>query len=756
VAAIEPEAVGDRAAADAALLAVIAEREASAFGNDADPVSTDRATAIDYYLGQPFGNEIEGRSQVVSKDLFDTVEWIKPSLLRIFAGGDRIASFSPQGPEDVQGAEQESDYVDFVIQRKNNWFLACHTWFTDALLTRNAYLCAYWETREEPSIERYQGLTDDQLALIGLDRTVEIVEHSAYPAPAPVSEQAALVAMQQGAAVQQATLHDVVVRRTQAYGCAKLHVLPPERCMVGQDCAGMSVREASFFEYWEFKTLSELRVQGFAVPDDISDSSSPGTDYGLVDQARDVAAVTIQTHQDGSSDPSMRKVKQRVIWVRNDYDGDGRAELRHVIAVGDNILYNAEVASIPVASIVPYPMPHRHIGLSMYDAVGDLQLIRSAMLRAGIDNQFLLNNGRVGVDKNTVVIDDLLVSRPLGVVRVDGPPAGSIMPFQHPDTVASTMRMLDYLDGIRQDRGGVQKPMAGADMGSITAQPGTIAQLTSAASQKIELIARVFAEGVKEAFAIVHELTLTHATSQDKAELRGQWVTVDPRAWKKRSDMTISVGLGIGNRAQHAQAISALLSIQEKVAPIGLCDPGRIYNALAEYTKALGFATPAPFFAEPKPGQPFPQPQPPYQLAVAQMNAQADVMVQAMKNSGAQTVQQIADMAQASRTYFETMVDENSKAQERFLRAVSEATDRMQEMRLDQARGGGTSISIDGGSVGDVVKDAVGKAAAQSADGLARALQRIDGLEQKLDELKKPKKRTVKAPSGKVYTVQDQ
>jgi len=446
----------------------------------------------------------------------------------------------------------------------------------------------------------------------------------------------------------------------------------------------------------------------------------------------------------------MRKVKARMIWVRNDYNGDGIAELRYVVAVGDTILENQEVSTIPVASIVPYPMPHRHIGLGIYDTVGDIQLIKSAMLRAGIDNQYLINNSRTAVDKNKVNLDDMLVSRPGGMVRTDGPPGDALLPFTQPDTGASTMRMMDYLDMIRQDRGGVQKPMAGADMNSISAQPGTVAQLSAAASQKIELIARIFAEGVKELFLIVHELTLSNATVEDKVQLRGKWVTVDPRQWKKRSDMSLNVGLGVGNRQQHAAAISALIAMQEKVAPLGMARMDQIYTSHAEYTKALGFASGKQFFTEPPAGTPFPT-SPPYQLQVAQINAQADVLIQQMKTNGDAQIATLKEEAAATRTYFETMMEQQSQANENYLRAMSEATERMQEARLEREKPNTPSVQIT-----DLEDLSASTQKAHEAASAAQAHSKALGtqIEDLKAELSKRRKRTVKAPSGKTYTVE--
>jgi hypothetical protein len=666
------------------LLAAIQERESGSYGTDMDPSSTQRATAISYYLGEAFGNEIEGRSQVVSRDVADTVEWIKPSLMRIFTGGDQIAKFDPQNEQDVEAAQQESDYVDYVIQKKNPWFQIAYEWFTDALLTRNAYAMAHWDERDEPTLERYRGLTDDQLALIAMDPSVQVIAHRSYQQPMQPPAPVAMAIM--SGAVQQAfppmNLHDVDVRRKKTYGCTKITVLPPERCLVGHESRSVSLKECPFFEYWEQKTISSLRADGFQIDDDIADSGGTAMDQTLIDQSRDVTSgTTILSGQDDRHDPAMRRVKVRMIWIRHDYDGDGISEYRYCVVVGNTFLVNEECEGIPVACIVPTPMPHRHLGLSIYDATCDLQLIKSAMLRQVVDNTYLQNNGRYGVDKNKVNLDDMMVSRPGGVVRVDGPPAEGIFPFTHPNTTAAGITVLNYLDGIRQYRTGTQQPYLGQDSISNDAMPGTVDQLQAAAAQRVELIARVLGEGVKELFQIVHQVTLQNSTAAEKVELRGKWVPVDPRTWKKRMSMTMCVGYGVSNQRRHVASLQQMIAYAKEALPYGLTDLKKIYNMLSELTKAMGFPGAERFWTEPPEGA-APQPNPPYQLQVAQINAQSAAMVQYMKGHSDATITQLKEEAAAAKTFFQEQQENARVVHEGMLRAVSEATDRMHELRL--------------------------------------------------------------------------
>lgn len=725
--------------ADSDLLTAIQERESSSFGNDADPSTNDRAKQIDYYLGEPFGNELPDRSQVVSRDVSDTIEWIKPSLMRIFTGGDQVCRFDPVGEEDVEAAAQESDYVDFVIQKKNPWFQIAYEWFTDALLTRNAYAMAYWEEKQDAVLERYKGLLEDQLAMIAMDQSVQIIAHQSYPAPI-------------GSTV--ALLHDVDVRRLKNYGCVKIVVLPPERCLVAQETRSVCVRDAAFFEYWEYKTLSALRADGFDVPDDIADTGGNAMDRTLIDQSRDVTdSATLLGEHTTRVDPAMRRVKVRSVWIKHDYNGDGIAEHRYCVVVGDTFLVNEECTGVPVACIVPTPMPHRHTGQCISDAVMDLQEIKSMMLRQVVDNTYLANNGRTAVDKNLVNLDDMMVSRPGGVVRVNGAPSAAIMPFVHPQTAAQGIQVIEYLDQVRQNRTGTSQYFTGVDANALNKTASGISQLTTAAAQRVELIARVFAEGVKDLFQIVHEITLSNATAADKVQLRGQWVTVDPRQWRKRHDMTIAVGLGVGNRDQQLVHAQMILALQREALPHGLTTYHKIYNTLTEITKAAGFAAGDRFWQEPDPNAQF-QSQPPYQVQVAQINAQSDAVVQNMKNHATATVEQLKKEAEALMTVFKEQ-QENMRVQyEGALRAYSEATDRMHEARIANAsKPAQTSVKITGlESIAGTVKESAD--AAKEAANHAKAAS--ESVAKASAERGKKKKRTIKSSSGKTYTVEEE
>jgi hypothetical protein len=573
------------------LLSAIEAAEESAYGRLNDDLSAEREASINAYLGKPYGNEVEGQSQIVSRDVMDTIEWIKPSLVRIFTGGDELIRFEPVGPEDEEGSKQETDYVNYIVQQKNDWFHVFWNWSTDALLTKNAYAFAYWDEKNDTTKERYQGLTEDQLALIMQDETAEIVSKNEIPGPNGIA-------------------YDVEVQKKKNYGCVKIEVLPPERCLVAESTSGVSVRSSDFFEYWEIKSISALREMGFDVADDISDTDG-GPDFSIEDSARDQygerSAPELQ-----ASDPAMRKVRVRMCWVKHDYNEDGLAEHVQVALVGKTILKKKddeenktgvyEVSGVPVACMVPTPMPHRHPGLSVADMVADIQYYKTAIEREILNNLSATNRPRTAIS-DKVNLDDMLTSRVNGIVRVEGPPGQHVLPMVVPFMGPQALQIIEHLDQTKENRTGTNRYFSGTDQGSLNKTATGIAQLTSSAAQRVEMIARVFAEGVKELFHIVHELTLKHARQGEIVRLRNQWVPVDPREWKKRTDLTIAVGLGTGNKEVVAANLMNVMKTQFPLAQLGLIGPEGMVEAAKQLTKAYGFANPDQFFPDPKPGQ---------------------------------------------------------------------------------------------------------------------------------------------------------
>jgi hypothetical protein len=586
------------------LIAAIDAAEENAYGSDNDGgLAADRALLINLYIGQNVDPAPTGRSQVVDRSVFETIQWILPSLCRIYANGSDLVSIPPLGPDDEAAAKQEAEYINHVVQDRNPWFELFNTWSTDALLTRNAYFYAYRDTKRSTEIERYERQTEAGVALLLQDKDVEVIDHKAYPSdepPQPVMDEAT----GQMVMPPPEMLYDVELRRVEEKGEVCIKVLPPERVKVSQYTPSYRLSDCPYFEFYDDVTLSDLRAEGFDVADDIaSDEASYETEE---DQARDLYT---ETRDDDHKDPAMRRVRRRAIWIAHDHDEDGIAELQYVVRVGREILFREEVGSIPIACAVPSPLPHRHVGMSVGDMVADVQRIKTAILRQGLDNLYLSNNPQKVYNQNLVNLDDLMTSVPGGHIRVDGDP-NQVRYEKHPFVFPEAMQGLEYMDQIRENRAGVNRYFTGVDQNSLNKTATGIQTLSTMAAQRVEQLARILGSGIEDLARIVHELILKGGHKKEIVRLKGEWVEVDPAQWKKRSDFKISVGFASGNKDAMVQRLMMIAQNQYQALELGLpiVEPQNLHETMLELTKASDFSSPERFWTDPKTAEPKPQP----------------------------------------------------------------------------------------------------------------------------------------------------
>ncbi len=570
-----------------------------------------RTDAMDRYYGKKYGNEQEGRSQIVTRDVADVIEWIMPSLMKIFTGGDKVVQFEPQGPEDVEAAKQATDYTNHVIMKQNPGFNIIYSWFKDALLQKNGIVKHFWDDTTEVTREEYKNLTEEEFTSLLIDDTVEVVEHTAN---GEVSEDDILQGVMPGP-----ILHDVVVKRTNESGQVRIEPVPPEEFLINK--YAKSVEDARFVGHRVKRTKSDLIAQGYPKAKIERAFSAEEAEYKSERLAR----------FDFDGDSTYGGDVDEGVWVtecyvRVDFDNDGIDELRKVTKVGDELLDNEAVDSVPFSSLTPVPMPHKFYGLSIYDLISDLQLIKTTLMRNLLDNMYLTNNGRYQVVEGQANLDDLMTSRPGGIVRVRTP--GAVSPLATPQLDQNSFNMLGYLDSIREERTGVNKNSMGIGEGGLKShQTATgVAQVMTAAQQKIELIARVFAEtGMKDLATSVYQLVQKYESPEKIVRLNNKWVTLYPADWKEKLDCTAQVGLGFGNKDMNLMHLGQLSQTIQMVAshPAAgmMIKPKNVYNLIAEQIKAMGMKNVQDFITDPGEGD-LPQQGPSAEDQAKQMETQ--------------------------------------------------------------------------------------------------------------------------------------
>lgn len=554
----------------------------------------DRFNALNAYFARPLGNEVEDRSQVVIPEVRDTIEWIMPQLMRMFAASKRMCRFDPEGPQDVEQAELESDVVNHVFMKQNNGFFVLHDYFKDALLLRNGYAKVWWSKERESTIDSYSGLTEDELPQLLTPENdkeeIQVIEKDEQTITVP--NPLAMLPPMPGQPPQPPTLSiqtfDIKIRRRKSVGKVKVVCVAPEEMRVSAK-ATEGVSGLPYVSHNTTYTRSELIAEGHDKA--LVDALPTGRPDWLEMDKLARNEVVDQMSVENPGDRAMQDIEVRDVAIMVDLDGDGMAELRHVFVAGDKVLDKEEINETPFASCSPIRMPHRHTGISYYDLLMDLQIIKTQLLRQGLDNLYIANNQRTAVDWQSVNIDDMMVSRPGGIVRTKGNPNNSIMAMNQPSNIVEqVIPALGYVDSLREMRTGVGRDTLGLDADALqnVTKGGQLAGM-SAASMKIELVARLLGEGVKEIFQKIHGEILRNQDQPMMLEIAGKWVHVDPSQWKKRTNMTVQVGLGSGNREEARQNLMILTGFQEKLGPFGLVGPKQAYETFKMGCDLLGY-----------------------------------------------------------------------------------------------------------------------------------------------------------------------
>lgn len=564
-----------------------------ALGHYDTEYSQDRIDAMDYYLGEPFGNEQPDRSQVVSTEVSDTIEHIMPSLMRIFTQSDDYVRFVPTGPEDVAIAEQASDYCNWVINNDNRGFELMHNWFKDALILKMGVVKFYWDEIIEVETEEYEGLNEDELTMLVADPEVEVVSRDERTIGEDMEGP-------EGIVIPAPVIYDVKIKRTKNSGNVRIENVPPEEFLIGN--RAKSLEDANFVAHRSTMTVSDLVSMGY--DRDEVEQYAGYTDLDISEErtSRFEDLETSAAHD--SNDPAMRNVLVTECYIRSDYDGDGIAEFRRVLTVGEgyHILENEEFDHIPFAILSPILMPHRAIGRSVAELVMDVQLIKSTLMRQLLDNIYNTNNARVVAVEGQVNLDDLLTNRPGGIVRTRT--AGAVQPLQVPEVSSSVFPALNYMDSVREQRTGISKQSMGLDADALQSTTATAVAAMQAASQgKIEMIARVFAEtGVRALFRGILHLVTKYQNKEKIIRLRNQFVPMNPREWESAYDVQINVGLGTAQRDQQIAFLSQIAQKQEQIiAQFGAQNPmvsmSQYRNTLAKIAELSGFKDASQFFA---------------------------------------------------------------------------------------------------------------------------------------------------------------
>lgn len=526
-----------------------------------------RAEALNAYLRNPYGNEVEGQSQIVTGEVAEAVDGALPQLMRVFTSNEDAVQFEPVRDGDEPFAKQASQLANWVFYKQNDGFLILHNWFKDALMQKNGIVKAYWQSNKDTTKEKYKNLTEDELTMLLQDGEFEIVKQN--------------VNSNIGADGMEYFTYDVTIQRTKDNSRIVIENVPPEEFIISK--AARTIDDAQFVAHRRFLPRGELIAMGY--------DREKVEQIPLGDRLT-YAPERLARYSNGeipeyipTDDPSMQEVEIFECYIRADFNGEGFNSLHRIVMGGNFILEQDECDYVPFHSVCPFPIPHKFFGQSMADRTMDIQLEKTTLTRQLFNNLYLTNNARVVAIEGQVNYDDLLTSTAGGVIRAKS--AGAVTQLNVSNTAGQTFPMFEYLDGVQAKRTGVSDLQQGLDTNVLNNATATaVAAMTQQSTGKLELIARIFAEtGVRSLFKGILHLLCKYQDREQAIQLNGQWVSFDPREWSDQYNVSINVGLGNGNRQEQIAVLQMILAKQEDVIKTyGVNNP---LVSLSQYQKTL-------------------------------------------------------------------------------------------------------------------------------------------------------------------------
>ena len=582
-----------------------------------DSLGDERAESTEYYRGVRPDDTEEGRSRFVSTDVKDAVSFVMPSLMRIFFGNSRVCEFVPTGPEDIPVAQQQTEYINHIVQKANG-YQTVYAALKDSLVRKAGFIKAYWCDDTEVTTHEYSDLTEDQVMALMMDPDNEIVERSDQV------EMVQAVNPETGETVEeQITVGiDVTVRRVKAKDSVVIEALPPEEVLISRNAR--DIQSAAYVAHRSVRTVSELVAMGYD-QDDVEKHAGASDD---LETDSNLERLTRNPLEDITGIDRPDEGGQNVYYVehylRYDMDGDGISELIRVCTIGNahEIMEVEPWDELPIVMFSSDPEPHTAIGSCLTDYIKPLQLAKSQIMRDTLDSLGHAVFPRMGIVEGQVNIDDVLntdVGQPIRMRQ-----AGAVQPFTVPFVGQAAFPVIQYLDELREDRTGVSKASVGLNAESMqSTTAAAINNTISNAQGRIEVIARNLAEtGMKPLMRLINHLVIKHQNKADVFRLRNQFVPVDPRFWDANKDIVVNVAIAASDDGSKAGFLASLLEKQKGIIQqLGfdnpLVSPQQYMNTLSKMVELAGFKdvdnyvstqAPPPEAFAPPPVEPQPDP----------------------------------------------------------------------------------------------------------------------------------------------------
>ena len=553
------------------ILAIISEEMDNCSLSD-DWVEKKR-TAEDYYDGTlPRAPETKGRSGVVSTDVADSVEWIMPPIIEALSG--KSVKFRPMSAQDEAQADLETQFTHFVFSEDNEGYMALYSAAKDALMCGAGIIKVSYDDTPERIVENYSGLQEPQLQALLADPMLEVTEIERSETDGTAVTAARII--KQGRVVVEA--------------------VPPEEFRVCNDHRGGDLKDARFVSHTRRRTASELLAEGY--------------DPEVIEQAEDRYLDREQdpySYLDPENDDSQKLLVVSECYARMDINNDGISELCRVVVLGESeptdILAIEEIPEIPFVSVQAIPKPYSPFGVSVFERVRQIQDLKTAILRSTMDSYYQSTNRQKVVIEGQANLDDLLVTRPGGIIRtkshnavteIGGMPIGM-----------EAFQLLQFADEQKRSRTGVSADAAMHNQLVSNESAHAVERVMSASEMLVGLIVRNIAEtGIRPVYRLIRDNLVRYHNGTVPFRFKGDWVNVDPSQWGARSRMMVTVGAGASEEQQKMGALQQVFAIQKEMVATdptqAMVTPKQMYATISDYIELNGLGDSGQFFLDPE------------------------------------------------------------------------------------------------------------------------------------------------------------
>ena len=550
-----------------------------------------REAAINYYTQQAKGNlHPQGVSKVVTSDTMEIVDSYLAVISELMLSNGKIAKFNPSDPSQTVAAGLASELTNHCIFTKNNGWVQLNTWIKASLLFKNAVIRWKWEDYSSTKVEEYENISILELDAILAEGDAEVIE------------------IRVGEGVDPETGEEVYeyvsVRKEIDKSKVCLENIPPESFMINRGAT--DIESANFVGIQTEMTLSELREMGFDVDDDIGagvESNNFSFDYeSSIRQS--INEVEQNFHEDFMG-VANREVIVTESWIKVDRDGDGVAELKRFITVGEEVLLEEYADSIPLASLNPIEIPYSFYGMSIADATKSATEIKTTITRGMIENVYLSNYGRTLADPNTVDFRALQSPEPHQIIPTNGSPMSSVHTLVPAQLAPSTFSLLEYMNTEKEMATGMTRAAQGVneklfDSGN---SAGKIAMVEQASQKRISYVARRFAEtGFKELCKGVYDLILDNSDSI----LRDySYYNITPESLIPLDSLTVDIDVGANSSANTQEN---MMMMAQQVMPMlyqspeskGIINPKAPFTIAKQLLESMGVDNWVDFIVDPE------------------------------------------------------------------------------------------------------------------------------------------------------------